>query len=163
MNRKLALFMITVTLGIPASLAQAQTTSQSTTYQADWGTRSASCPAKVTKSTNIVYHLTGINDLLIDFRSGESTIYQLRVKSSPLPAVPENPFGITQSGLAPASCTDPTGTQLTASALQSQLNAIRAIQDPNITPAQGVNDIPLQTTLNAIQNHDEIRVVLLSV
>jgi hypothetical protein len=66
---------------------------------ADWETRTASCPAKVTQSTNVTIRVTNINDLLIDFDHGYSAQYLLRAKGSPISAVPpENPF-VLQSAL----------------------------------------------------------------
>src|ERR1700720_879502 len=66
--------------------------------QADWSTRTASCPAKITQATKVTYRLTDINDLIIDFNTGQRLEYQFRAKATPVSvAPPENPF-LPQAG-----------------------------------------------------------------
>src|SRR5581483_11209223 len=60
--------------------------------QVDWETRTASCPAKVTQSTAATIRVTNINDLLINFKRGETAQWQLRAKGTPVSVVPENLF-----------------------------------------------------------------------
>jgi hypothetical protein len=100
----------------------------SNVIQVDWNTRTASCPAKITQSTSATIRVTNINDLLIDFNTGDVAQYQVRAKGSPVSVVPpENPFTpqITRGG---GACDDST--------LVEHLDAARRVKDPRITPPQ---------------------------
>jgi hypothetical protein len=116
--------------------------------QLDWGTRTASCPAKVTKSTNLIIRATNINDLLIDFQTGETAQYQLRARGTPVaPVLSENPFSLQ---LAVQGCPD-TATLL------AHVNAVRAITDPKITPPKpGGPYVSLWETISAAHSHGEV-------
>src|SRR5580704_8016433 len=97
----------------------------STPIQINWDSRTAGCPASVTKETNLTFRVSSINDLLIDFRTGETVDYQFRSQSwQKSAAPPENPF-LPQigGGVCPDDAT-----------VTAQLNAIRNIQDERITP-----------------------------
>jgi hypothetical protein len=116
--------------------------------QVNWDSRTAGCPASVTQSTNLTFHVTNINDLLIDFQTGERVQFEFRAKSWPVSVVPsENPF--LQIG-AQAAC--PSDTDLA-----KQLDDIRKIKDSNITPSSSAAaSISLAATANAAATHNEI-------
>lgn len=136
----------TVTLSWLLSIGLASAADTPVT-QVDWNTRTASCPAKVTQSTNVIIRLTSVNDLLIDFKTGETAQYQLRVKGSPVSIVaPENLF--LQAALV-AGCTD--------AQVQSDVAAVKAIKDPMITPPQpGGRFITRSETADAAHSHPEV-------
>jgi hypothetical protein len=72
------------------------------TLQVDWESRTAACPAKITQSTQYTVTVTGINDVVIDFTTGQRVQYQFRAVGTPVSVTPpENPF-INQS--APETC-----------------------------------------------------------
>ena len=103
--------LVCVLIAVPAFAAD-----PANVVQVDWDTRTASCPAKVAQSTNVTIRVTDINDLLVDFRSGETAQYQLRAKGTPMSAVPaENLFlGTPQVGgvrTTEIHCDDPDALQ----------------------------------------------------
>jgi hypothetical protein len=106
--------------------------------QVDWETRTASCPAKVTQSTNSTVRVTNVNDLLIDFKTGETAQYQLRAKGTPF-----------FSQIATPGACDPT--QLVA-----HIDAVRRINNSSITPVSGERYIPLAETINAAHNESAV-------
>jgi len=65
----------------------AQAADTSSVTQVDWDTRTHSCPTKVTQSTNVTIRVTDINDLLIDFDTGETAQYRLTAKDAPMSVV----------------------------------------------------------------------------
>jgi hypothetical protein len=111
--------------------------------QVDWETRTASCPAKVTQSTSATIRVSKVNDLLIDFKTGETAEYQLRAKGTPVSVVPsENPF-LPQ--VAVTGVCDPVQ-------LAAHLNAVRQINNPSITPPADGRYVPLSETIAAAHN-----------
>jgi len=111
--------------------------------QVDWETRTASCPAKVTQSTSATIRVSKVNDLLIDFKTGETAEYQLRAKGTPVSVVPsENPF-LPQ--VAVTAVCDPVQ-------LAAHLNAVRQINNPSITPPVDGRYVPLSETIAAAHN-----------
>jgi hypothetical protein len=131
--------------------ASAVCADDSTPIQVNWDSRTASCPATVTKSTNLTFRVSNINDLLIDFRTGETVEYQFRAKGWPVSvAPPENPF-LPQigGGVCPDDAT-----------VTAQLNAIRNIQDEHITPTTTAGaSLSLSATSNAARSHGQVRAV----
>ena len=125
--------------------------------QVDWDTRTASCPAKVTQSTNVTIRVTNINDLLIDFENGYTAQYQLRAKGSPMSAVPpENPF-VPQSALLTPKSAGKTSSACDETKLRADLVKVEAIKKDTITPPKpGGADISWQTTENAAQSDDDV-------
>jgi hypothetical protein len=119
-----------------------------TITQVDWDTRTASCPATVTQQTNLTIRTTNINDLLVDFKSGEPAQYQLRAKGTPVSVVPpENPF--TSQAAQTTVCNETT--------VLNDLNTIRNFNDPKITPPQpGGAYIPVSETMTAAHLHTEV-------
>lgn len=124
--------------------------------QVDWTSRTASCPAKVTQSTAVIVRVTGVNDLVIDFQTGDRFLYQFRAKGTPVSVVPpENPFITAQAGFVPEPCSISSDNEL-----QAQIEAIKRINDARITPpSTGARTVDLQTTINAALSHKEIQVV----
>ena len=123
----------------------------------NWDTRTAGCPATVKQSSNLVFRVSGINDLLIDFQTGERAQFQFRAKGWPVSVVPpQNPFSLEslQVGIvAPAACPDD-------STLVTQLSAIRSIKDGAITPSESTAaSISLSDTVDAARSHREITLV----
>lgn len=121
----------------------------------DWETRTAGCPAKVTASTAAIIRITHINDLMVDFDTGDKLEYQLRAKGTPVSAVPtENPF-FTQSGqLTPATSVDD---------LLAKLRQIRAavMSNPVLSRAAGGgSSIPLRTSYNAAKSIPNVQNIL---
>src|SRR5438132_14251043 len=74
--------LVCVLIAVPAFAAD-----PANVVQVDWDTRTASCPAKVAQSTNVTIRVTDINDLLVDFRMGETDQYQLREKGNQRSAI----------------------------------------------------------------------------
>jgi hypothetical protein len=129
--------------------------------QADWSTRTASCSAKITQSTQATFRVTDINDLIIDFNTGQRLEYQFRAKGTPVSVVPpENLLGGLQTGLL-AGCQNAAnpGSSLDETAFVAQLEAVRRLKDPQITPTSAAHDIPLEVTRSAAHSHSEVRIV----
>lgn len=125
---------------------------------ADWDTRTASCPAKVTQSTNVTIRVTNINDLLIDFDHGYTAQYQLRAKGSPMSVIPpENPFlGSLQSALLTSKASTKTSS-CDESTLLAHLVKVRGIRKDSITPPNaGGPYIRWQATQDAAQSDDDV-------
>lgn len=113
----------------------------------DWDTRTASCPAKVTQSINVTIRVTDINDLLIDFDTGETAQYQLRAKGAPMSAVPtENPVGLPLQESVQVSG-NPCDAQILADALASVRT--HAKDRKVITPEAGGKYISWRETAGA--------------
>jgi hypothetical protein len=118
------------------SVGMVMAADNSSITQVDWNTRTASCPAKVTQSTSSVIRVTNINDLLIDFKTGEVAQYQLRAKGTPVSVVPpENLFFAGQAGVVGATRPDRL-PPCADSTLLGDLNAVVAMTNPVITPSQ---------------------------
>lgn len=148
MKRSGRSFATLIALFLSASLTLADS---NTPIQVNWDSRTAGCPASPTQSTNLTFRVTNINDLLIDFTTGQRVQFEFRAKSWPVSAIPpENPF--LQIGAA--NCPDDA-------TLAGQLNAIRQIRDPNITPSSSTAaSIPLSATVSAAAAHHEIVTVV---
>jgi hypothetical protein len=113
-----------------------------TVVPADWETKTASCPAKVTQSTTVTIRVTNVNDLLIDFKTGETAQYTLGAKASPISAAPpENPF--LQSALQ-VQGTPCQGLQDALANLKTN-----AETNPLINPAAGARSISWHETEGA--------------
>jgi hypothetical protein len=140
-----------IALLLSASLVFADTSSP---IIVNWDSRTAGCPATISQASNLVFRVSGINDLLIDFKTGERTQFQFRTKSWPVSVVPtQNPFSL-QAGfqVAPGCPDDAT--------LVNQLTAIRNISDPQITPTvDTAGSISLSETVGAARSHAEIALV----
>ena len=100
----------------------------------------------------MIFRLTNVNDLVIDFRTGEQIEYQFRAKGSPVSVAPPENLFLPQIANAAATCPS-------ADAVAQQLNAIAQIRDPNITPGPGGTYIPLSATINAARSHPEVTAV----
>jgi hypothetical protein len=135
-----AVILVCMLAAIPASAADS-----SNVTQVDWDTRTASCPAKVTQSTNVTIRVTNINDLLVDFDHGDTAQYQLRAKGTPMSAVPpENPF-LPQAG-------EQTAAQCDSRTLEGTLRTIRSSVSSNqliAPPSPGGRYISWRETYNA--------------
>lgn len=95
-NRLLRGFSAPIACFLAVSIAAAADTNN--VVQVDWDTRTASCPSSVSQATNVTIRATNVNDLLIDFKSGDIAQYTLRAKGTPVSVVPpENPF-VLQTG-----------------------------------------------------------------
>jgi hypothetical protein len=148
MESKCRPFAALIILLLSASLTFADASSP---IQVNWDSRTAGCPATATQSSNLTFRVTNINDLLIDFQTGERAQFEFRAKSWPVSVVAsENPF--LQTGQR-ANCPDDA-------TLAAQLNAIRNIRDINITPSNATAaSIPLSATIRAAAAHIEISTV----
>src|SRR5215470_3636291 len=134
-----ALFTV-VALSVAAAVSAADTPAIT---QIDWGTRTAACPAKVTQSANLVFRVTDVNDLVIDFKTGERVAYRLRAKGTPVSAVPpQNPFTRQAGAVCP----------VTAAQAAADIAAVRAINDPSITPPAG-RAVSVDATIAAARSH----------
>lgn len=130
---------------IPANAADSNNV-----VMADWETRTAACPPKVTQSSSFTFRVTNVNDLLFDLNSGDSVDYTLRVKGSPVSAVPpSNLFASLQSATqGAASNCDSQKVQ----ALTNALTSIRtsASANPLIAPSKNAaKDISWRQTHDA--------------
>jgi len=123
----------------------------------DWETRTAGCPAKVTTSTTGIIRVTHINDLFVDFDSGDKFEYQLRAVGTPVSAVPtENPF-------APQSGT-PSKTFSSPADIVAALKRIRAYVQGNENLSRksaGGKSISLRASFNAAKANDDIQAILI--
>lgn len=61
---------------------QTNDTPSENTVQVDWASRTAGCPAKVSQSTRVTFHVTNINDVLFDFSNGATLTYSLDARRS---------------------------------------------------------------------------------
>lgn len=132
-----------------ASAASAETPAVT---QIDWETRTAACPGKVTQSTNLVFRITDVNDMLIDFATGERATYRFRAKGTPVSVVPPSNFAL-QTGQGLAAC------PVNGATLSRQLNAIRGLKDPLITPPVGGPSVSLRETINTARSHIEVTTI----
>jgi hypothetical protein len=126
--------------------------------QVDWDTRTASCPARVTKSTNVTIRLTNVNDLLIDFGTGDVAQYQLRAKGTPVSVVPpQNLFlGGTQAANTALPQRNDSLSPCDAATLTGDLTAVATMNNALITPQAGGPYISLNETLNAALNAPQV-------
>jgi hypothetical protein len=122
------------------------------------------CPAAVTERTTVKFHLTGINDLLMDFGHNTRIVYRLTTKKySRSQAPPANLF-FKQSGrriVAPRIGGD-CGISDERSLIQT-LNSIgqQADQVPEINPSySGGSSIPVAETADAARSIPEVSCVL---
>jgi hypothetical protein len=141
-GRASALLLLLATLHLRA---------QEQTIQINWQTRSAGCPTKLTSpSQSVKLHLTDVNDMVIDFTTGERLAYVVKYRSTPASvAPPENPW-TAQSGQQ-QQC------PVNATQLADQLKEARTVKDSRVTPDVGTpeSQISLSTTLDAIKSHKE--------
>ncbi len=141
MNTSRAYSKTLIVAGLLAAVP-AQAADTNSVVPADWETKTASCPAKVTQSTTVTIRVTNVNDLLIDFDTGDRTLYKLGAQSSPVStAPPSNPL-VPQAGVqVQGVCQD----------LQNALTTLKTEADKNplINPPAGAESIPWQTTEGA--------------
>jgi len=122
------------------------------TLQVDWESRTAACPPKVTQSMQYTVAVTGINDVVIDFVTGQRVQIQFRAVGTPVSVTPpENPF-INQS--APPTC------PVTTEQLQTNLKNIKAYvaSNANLKPGAGVS-VALSASLSAANNSPDVGAV----
>jgi hypothetical protein len=122
--------------------------------QVDWGSRTAACPAKVTQSTQYTVTVTGINDVVMDFKTGQRVEYQFRAKGTPVSVTPPENLFASQTTLEKPTCS------VTQTQLQANLDRIRsdAAANPSLTPAPGVG-VPLSVSLAAANNSADVGAV----
>jgi hypothetical protein len=120
----------------------------------DWESRTAACPAKVTQSTQYTVTVTGINDVAMDFKTGQRVEYQFRAKGTPVSVTPPENLFAGQTGPEKAECS------VTKAQLQANLDKIRsdAAANPSLTPAPGVG-VPLSASLAAANNSVDVGAV----
>lgn len=149
---------------VSALAAAAATPPDSVVIPVYWdSSRSAPpCPPSGTERQDVIFRLTGINDLLVDFSQNRSLAYRLSTKKYARSQVPaENPFAL-QSGrirVKDASCPAIT----TSGQLLAVLDRIRQRVRGNnsISPvSEGGRSIPLSETRNAALSIPEVRCVL---
>ena len=81
-----------------------------TAVAVDWPTRTAGCPATITKSGTQQFTVSNVNDIAFDFKTGLSPLYRLTVHGTPVSTTPPADvlgliIGTTQSkALARAAC-----------------------------------------------------------
>jgi hypothetical protein len=169
MNVKLAAMKtsnptMTSLVGTPIAIADPKpdTSPEPNAVEVDWETRSAGCPTPVTQSsTRTRVHVTGINDLIIDFKSGNRVEYQLRAKGTPVSAVPENPFPLPPASRANGRRAA-TSCSMDEAALEAKLKAIRDAVDanPKISAPTGGKIAPWSETYAEALKIPEVRDVL---
>jgi len=127
---------------ITALIGNLQAATTATTLSADWETRTGACPGSITASTQYTLTLTNINDVVIDFTTGQKVQYTLRARKTPIAVVPpSNPF---TGQIATATC------PVDGAAIGQQIAAVKAAvaANPQLKPAQGVS-VPVSVSLAA--------------
>lgn len=138
--------VVACTAGLCSSLL-----ADANTISADWGSRTGVCPANLKQSATYTIQLSNVNDIVIDFQTGDQVIYNIQVASTLAPKTPDqNPFS-GQFGVVKALATcsvDADGFNKAVAALRSDLILNHR---PHITPDPGVS-VTLADSLNEAQS-----------